>query len=53
VQARNEGRSLAVEGGEILRRAALASPELAAALDTWRDVRFDFPTVDTLDPAVA
>ncbi len=53
VQARNKGGSLAAEGGEILRRAALTSPELAAALDTWRDVRFDFPTVDTLDPALA
>ncbi len=51
VQARNEGRSLAVEGHEILKRAALSSPELAAALDTWREITFDFATVDTLDPA--
>jgi len=50
VQARNEGRSLAEEGVEILRGAASHSPELAAALDTWEEVRFDFATVDTLDP---
>jgi DNA-binding transcriptional LysR family regulator len=51
VQARNEGRSLAVEGHEILKRAATSSSELAAALDTWREISFDFATVDTLDPA--
>ena len=53
VQARNEGRDLAAEGADILRRAAQAAPELAAALDTWREITFDFPTVDTLDPAAA
>ena len=42
---------LAAEGHDILKRAALSSPELAAALDTWREIRFDFATVDTLDPA--
>ncbi len=50
VQARNEGRSLAAEGPEILKRAASHSPELAAALDTWQEIRFDHATVDTLDP---
>jgi ribulose-bisphosphate carboxylase large chain len=50
VQARNEGRELAVEGREVLMRAAVASPELDAALDTWREITFDFATVDTLDP---
>lgn len=53
VQARNEGRPLAVEGREVLERAASSSPELAAALETWREITFDFPTVDTLDPATA
>ena len=53
VQARNEGRSLAAEGPEILRAAARRSSELGSALDTWREVRFDFPTVDTLDAVVA
>jgi ribulose-bisphosphate carboxylase large chain len=50
VQARNEGRELATEGAEILTRAASRSPELAAALDTWREITFDFDSVDTLDP---
>jgi ribulose-bisphosphate carboxylase large chain len=50
VQARNEGRELAFEGREVLTRAAARSPELGAALDTWREVTFDFATVDTLDP---
>jgi ribulose-bisphosphate carboxylase large chain len=50
VQARNEGRELALEGREVLTRAADRSPELGAALDTWREITFDFATVDTLDP---
>ena len=50
VQARNEGRELAFEGREVLTRAAARSPELGAALDTWREITFDFATVDTLDP---
>jgi ribulose-bisphosphate carboxylase large chain len=53
VQARNEGRDLAKEGAEILRAAAASAPELAAALDTWREIRFEFPTVDSLDPVPA
>jgi ribulose-bisphosphate carboxylase large chain len=53
VQARNEGRDLAVEGTEVLKRAARRSPELAAALDTWREITFDFAAVDTLDPTPA
>jgi ribulose-bisphosphate carboxylase large chain len=53
VQARNEGSDLAAEGPDILKRAALSAPELAAALDTWREISFEYATVDTLDPAVA
>jgi len=49
VQARNEGRDLAVEGPEILKRAGVRSAELAAALETWREIRFDFAAVDTPD----
>ena len=49
VQARNEGRNLAADGPQILKGAAAHSPELAAALDTWREIRFDFETIDTLD----
>ncbi|HZD70843.1 MAG TPA: ribulose-bisphosphate carboxylase large subunit [Actinomycetes bacterium] len=51
VQARNEGRELATDGPEILRRAARSSPELGAALDVWGEVAFDFAAVDQLDRA--
>ncbi|HUJ56229.1 MAG TPA: ribulose-bisphosphate carboxylase large subunit [Gaiellaceae bacterium] len=53
VQARNEGCELEVEGVEILERAARRSPELRAALDTWRGIAFDFDSVDTLDTVPA
>jgi ribulose-bisphosphate carboxylase large chain len=53
VQARNEGRELSVEGPEILRRAAMGSPELGAALDVWRETTFDFEAVDHLDRSEA
>ncbi|KAL0685483.1 hypothetical protein Bca4012_052331 [Brassica carinata] len=49
VQARNEGRDLAVEGNEIVREACKWSPELAAACEVWKEIRFNFPTVDKLD----
>jgi len=51
VQARNEGQDLRTEGPEILKRAASHSPELASALETWREIRFDFEAVDTPDEA--
>jgi ribulose-bisphosphate carboxylase large chain len=53
VKARNEGRDLEREGTDVLQAAAKRSPELAAALETWREITFDFDTVDTLDPALA
>jgi ribulose-bisphosphate carboxylase large chain len=53
VQARNEGRNLAVEGPEVLKQAAAHSPELAAALETWGEISFEFATVDALDPTPA
>ena len=49
VQARNEGRDLAAEGPDILRQAARHSAELAAALETWREIRFEFEAVDIPD----
>jgi ribulose-bisphosphate carboxylase large chain len=49
VQARNEGCDLTEEGTQVLKQAAARSPELAAALDTWREIRFDFDAVDTPD----
>ncbi|GIH92294.1 ribulose-1,5-bisphosphate carboxylase/oxygenase large subunit [Planobispora siamensis] len=51
VKARNEGRDLAAEGPDILRSAAKHSPELAAALDTWGAVEFDYASTDVPDPA--
>jgi ribulose-bisphosphate carboxylase large chain len=49
IQARNEGRDLLLEGPEVLQRAAVRCPELAAALDVWKDVTFDFESTDTPD----
>jgi ribulose-bisphosphate carboxylase large chain len=48
VEARNQGRDVEREGGDILRAAAKHSPELEAAMDTWREITFDFDTVDKL-----
>jgi ribulose-bisphosphate carboxylase large chain len=48
IQARNEGRSLAREGNDVLRQAGKWSPELAAACDLWKEIKFEFDTVDTL-----
>ena len=49
VQARNEGRDLEKEGKEILTKAAEHSPELKMAMETWKEIKFEFDTVDKLD----
>ncbi|CAA0816635.1 Photosystem II protein D1 [Striga hermonthica] len=49
VQARNEGRDLAAEGNAIIREASKWSPELAAACEVWKEIKFEFKAVDTLD----
>jgi ribulose-bisphosphate carboxylase large chain len=51
VKARNEGRKLEKESREILTEAARHSPELAAAMETWKEIKFEFDTVDKLDIA--
>lgn len=51
VKARAEGRELEKEAKAILTEAAKASPELAAAMDTWKEIKFEFETVDKLDVA--
>ena len=51
VQARNEGRQIEKEGKDILTRAAQASPELKMAMETWKEIKFEFDTVDKLDAA--
>ena len=49
VKARNEGRHLERESRDILMSAAQSSPELAIALETWKEIKFEFDTVDKLD----
>ena len=49
VLARNEGRDIWNEGPQILTEAARDCRPLAAALDTWRDVTFDYTSTDTPD----
>ena len=48
VQARNEGRSLASEGGDVIRSAAQWSPELAAACEVWKEIKFEYEAIDTI-----
>jgi len=48
VMARNEGRNLAREAGEIIRSAAEFSPELSSACEVWKEIKFEFDTVDKL-----
>ena len=52
VKARNEGRDIVREGPEILDAAARACAPLAQALETWKDVTFDYTSTDTPDFAV-
>ena len=49
VQARNEGREVEREGKEILTSAAKDAPELKVAMETWKEIKFEFDTVDKLD----
>ncbi|NPT40416.1 ribulose-bisphosphate carboxylase large subunit [Paraburkholderia sp. 1N] len=49
VKARNEGRDIRHEGPEILEAAARWCRPLAQALDTWKDVSFNYTSTDTPD----
>jgi ribulose-bisphosphate carboxylase large chain len=49
VKARNEGRDIAREGPEILAAAAKRCAPLAQALETWKDVTFNYTSTDTPD----
>ena len=49
ILARNEGKDIWNEGPQILDRAARHCAPLRAALDTWKDVTFDYASTDTLD----
>ena len=52
VKARNEGRDIANEGPDVLDAAAKWCKPLAQALDTWKDVSFNYTSTDTPDFAV-
>jgi len=57
IKARNEGRDIWSEGPQILSDAARWCRPLGAALDTWKDVTFDYASTDSVDyvptPSVA
>jgi ribulose-bisphosphate carboxylase large chain len=47
--ARNSGRDFVAEGPDILVEAARHCAPLRAALDTWKDVTFNYASTDTPD----
>jgi ribulose-bisphosphate carboxylase large chain len=49
IQARNEGRDIWNEGPTILQNAARWCKPLQAALDTWKDISFNYASTDTAD----
>jgi ribulose-bisphosphate carboxylase large chain len=49
ILARNEGRDIMGEGPDILAAAARHCTALAQALETWKDVTFDYASTDTPD----
>ena len=49
IKARNEGRDIWNEGPQILADAAKWCPPLRAALNTWKDVSFNYQSTDTAD----
>ena len=49
VLARNEGRDYVKEGPKILSDAARTCTPLKEALDTWKDITFNYESTDTAD----
>jgi len=49
VLARNEGKDLWNDGAQVLDEAAKSCRPLEAALDTWKDVTFEYESTDTPD----
>ncbi len=49
ILARNEGRDYLKEGPQILQEAAKTCSPLKAALDTWKDITFNYESTDTAD----
>jgi ribulose-bisphosphate carboxylase large chain len=52
ILARNEGRDILREGPDILEAAARTCTPLKQALDTWKDVTFNYTSTDAPDYAV-
>lgn len=48
IKIRNQGDSVLAEGGNALRAATKWSPELAAACEVWKEIKFEFDTIDTV-----
>jgi ribulose-bisphosphate carboxylase large chain len=46
---RNGADGLEKRGNDVLRKAAESSPELKMAMETWKEIKFEFDTVDKLD----
>src|SRR6201991_2354604 len=49
IKARNEGKDIWREGPQVLANAAKTCTPLRAALDTWKDVTFEYTSTDTVD----
>ena len=49
VLARNEGKDIWHQGPQILEQAAKHCTPLRAALDTWKDITFNYESTDTPD----
>jgi ribulose-bisphosphate carboxylase large chain len=49
ILARNEGKDLMIDGPEVLEKAARWCAPLRAALETWKDVTFNYESTDTAD----
>ena len=49
IKARNEGKDIWNEGPQLLANAAKTCTPLRAALDTWKDVTFDYASTDSVD----
>jgi ribulose-bisphosphate carboxylase large chain len=49
IKARNEGKDIWRDGPQLLANAARNCTPLRAALDTWKDVTFDYASTDSVD----
>jgi ribulose-bisphosphate carboxylase large chain len=49
IKARNEGKDIWREGPQLLANAAKTCTPLRAALDTWKDVTFNYASTDSVD----